>query len=54
MVALCVLGTLPPHISAAFTNVTRFNQRIANLSGSTYVIKYASPLRSLWPCWATF
>jgi hypothetical protein len=41
-------------ISAAFTNVPRCIQRGVNLSGSTCETKYASPLRSLWPCWKAF
>jgi len=28
--------TLPPHVSAAFTNVTRVIPRVVNLSGSPY------------------
>jgi hypothetical protein len=40
-------------ISAAFTNVTRFTQRVVNLRSSTYDAQYASPLRSLRPRWTT-
>ena len=27
---------------------------LASLRGSTYHKEYASPLRSLWPCWKAF
>jgi hypothetical protein len=41
-------------ISAAFTSVPRFIQRGVKLRGSTYGTEYASPLRSLRPCWTAF
>ena len=40
-------------ISAAFTNVTRFTQRVVNLRNSTYDTRYASLLRWLRPRWTT-
>ncbi|OYT24476.1 MAG: hypothetical protein CCU27_03955 [Nitrospira sp. UW-LDO-02] len=40
--------------SAAFTNVTRFIQRVVNLSGSTYHKGTPTPLRWLRPCWTNF
>jgi len=37
--------------SAAFTNVTRFIQRVVNLSGSTYHKGTPRSFTSLRPCW---
>ncbi len=41
-------------VSAAFTNVTHFIQRVVNLRGSPYGAGYDSPLRSLRPRWTAF
>ena len=41
-------------ISAAFTNVTRFIQRVVNLRGSTYRKGTLSLLTLLRPRWTTF
>ncbi len=41
-------------VLAAFTNVTRFIQRVVNLRGSPYGTEYGEPLPSLRPRWTAF